>query len=174
MPFKDLEKRKEYYRNHKRHYDKEWINKNKFRWNAYQSNYKRKQRLKVAESIKRGLIEINLAEENSMTFKAAVLFLLIGQTGILHFGSLKKRTGYLLDEIRFIFANWKKYKIFKDGKFYLDEPQNPLHETTEVTLIAMCGAGILARTTVEIDTPEPTIEKDLYVPSQSYYDNCRD
>lgn len=145
MPYADPIKKKAYYERHQKHYQKTFIAANRDQWNEYQKNYKVNKRIEIVEKIKTDLREINVAEEDGLTFKAAVILCTVLQTGILKERALAYRTNYTYQDVKTIFSNWAKNGIYKDGKIIIEEWQTDLEFISQVTLIAMVGSGEVVR-----------------------------
>lgn len=145
MPYKDEEKKKQYYERYQKHYNKRYKEDHKIEWNNYQKEYKRKKRFEVVANIRKSLLEINMGEPQELSFKAAVIFMFICVTGIKKTSSIAYRTGYDIIEVRTIFDNWCKNGILCDGKFDVEFTDAAFENVIELTLISLVGAGELIR-----------------------------
>lgn len=100
------------------------------------------------------LKEANIDEESSLTFKSAALIFWSISNKWGKYEELSDVTGYSLSEIEFIFYNFIKNGIFKDGVFYMDlDEENAFFE---LVLCAMCGAGEIRRYSPDDQNEEDT------------------
>jgi hypothetical protein len=150
MSFRNLDKKKAYEQGHKKQYDKEFIQSHRKEWNEYQNNYKKKKRLESGEKIKDEVRHLNIADEESLTSKAAVVLLIILFESLSKPGVIARRTGYSLSDVRIIFKNWSTTGIYEDGKIIMEDWQSDLELEMQVALISMAGAGEIKRMTVPL------------------------
>lgn len=93
----------------------------------------------------------NLAEEDSLTYKAAIIFY-VGIDFNWDVEKLFDATPYNYKDINEVLKNWKESEILKDGKFYADF-EDESTSWMEFILVCMCGGGEIVRFTEE--EPEP-------------------
>ena len=150
MPYNTKEKRQKHYQSYQKEYMKEW-KKNNPKWNEYQRDHKIKRKAKVVDRIKNLIREMNLAEEDSLCFKAGVIMFYVCETGIKKEWAIAYRLGYDLNEVKTIFTNWKSSEIYKNGKFYLDLDENDdaFQQMVEFSLMCTVGSGKIVRIALE-------------------------
>lgn len=100
------------------------------------------------DKITESLLELNFDDEESLSFKAAVIILLFMRRPRRRFESLVKATDYTTNEVRFIMRNLSENGILSEGFLQIDYYEDPLVMYTEITMCAMCGAGEAARKVV--------------------------
>lgn len=152
MPFKDTAKKKAYYHRHQKHYQKVFIDTHRKEWNEYQRDYRKNQRREIVEKIKTEAARLNIAEENSLTFKAAVVLQVIILVGITRKSAIARRTGYAREDVDTIFQNWEENGVYKEGKIEMEHCSTDLEMMIQLTLISMVGAGELIAWTTSITT----------------------
>ena len=141
MPFKCPIKKKAYYERHKKHYDAEWVNKNRERWYAYNRENARKNKIKKIESLKNAVKELNIDDENSPTFCAAVVALMINGVKMFKYYHLAKRLGYELGMIKTFVKNWQQSGLIKEGVFVFEEWNTDLEFIVSLTVASLCATG---------------------------------
>ena len=147
MPYKDPEKKKEYYHRHAKGYNDKWRKESGW-WNNYQREYKRKKKKDQANRIKKDAIEFNIAEEGSKTTIAWCVLVYMIETGIKKEWAIARALEYdYLNEVKPIFINWRKNKIWNGKQLNMDITNDDEHNWFEILLCAMCGAGEIFRST---------------------------
>lgn len=149
MPYNTAEKRHKNYLSYGKEYSTQWRKDNRERWNKCQKLQARRRRARFVEKIKSDLLADNFGEENSLVFKAGVILIYCLETGIKRECAIAKKLGYKPDEVKSIFDNWKKYDIYQEGVFYVEEGRDSLDDMVQFTLICLVGSGELVRITLE-------------------------
>jgi len=145
VPCKDDNKKIEYYHRHKKHYQNKFITTHRKEWNDYQNKYKKKKRAEFIEQIKNDVRSMNISEEGSSCFNAAVILFIILFAKIRRNYWIWYNTGILLSDVNTVLRNWESNGIYKNGKIEIEEWQTDLELIIQITLIASVGAGEIKR-----------------------------
>lgn len=145
MPFKNEEKKKEYYHRHKKGYDKTW-RKQSSRWNEYQKNYRLEKRKSQVERIKNNAIQLNISTEGDATFISWCILVFMAESGNTREWAIAKRLGYdFKTEVKPIFVNLRENDIWDGKRLNIDIGEDENKNFFEILLCAMAGAGLVKR-----------------------------
>jgi hypothetical protein len=147
MPFKDVIKKKAYYESHQKAYNKQWVNDNRDAWNKYQAEQRRLKRQIPVLKAKKTATELNISDEHSLTYKAAVVFFYISEVGHFNRIAIAAMCGFKFSEVDKIIKNWKQNEFYDNGQFIFSD-NDEVENIVGFTLFCMCGAGELIRTEI--------------------------
>lgn len=101
---------------------------------------------------------LNITEdEESLTFKAAIV-LLYGMTNeTVRLQNLKRATGYWWKEIYFLINNFRANLVIVDYHWEVPISEDDLQNLVEITCIAMAGAGKLVRVSPNAIMPKEKV-----------------
>jgi len=140
MPYKDEVKKKAYYHRHQKFYQADFINKNRAAWNKYNARRRKEKKANRIINIKAFVKEID--EENTPSFRATVIALMLLGIKMSRYGHLAKRLQYDYNELMGFVNNWKKNKIIIDDVLQIDKCESDFEFVIAITLVAGCGTGM--------------------------------